>query len=352
MGIINENSKIHLLAYDLGIKKSSNPEERIREYCFLKVENLLNEFVYKEKGSVNSLDKLLEITAAKLGLMFEEVHSDYDLQEIKNRYVDKRELAFLEFMDDFNDDTDAVLAKLTNSKPWEPKYAAIVDCRGYKSYRAYFSKWHEIAHLLSMPSQMKLAFRRTHTEKKDPEEILMDKIAGDLGFYSPLFLPEVRARTAKDKRLTFSVVDELKREVCPIASFQATIRAGVERVNFPCLFIIAGYGLKKQEERMLKSKQRLLFPEEGKQIVKKFRAKQVQSNNHARQQGMLIFNNMEVPKESVIFEALESFDSDQVFSDFENLAFWESSKGCLAEFAIYVEAKKVGDNVWALISAA
>lgn len=351
MANINENSKIHLLAHDLGIKRSSNPEKRIREYCFLRVEKLLNEFVHKEEGSINSLDKLLEITAAKLDLMFEEVHSDNDLLEIKNRYVAKGELSFLEFMDDFNNDTDAVLVKLRNPEPWEPKLTAIIDCRGYKSYRAYFSKWHEIAHLLSMPSQMKLPFRRTRTIKKDPEEILMDNIAGDLGFYSPLFLPEVRARTAKDKRLTFSVVDELRREICPTASFQATIRAAVERVNFPCLFIIAGYGLKKQEERMLKSKQNLLFSEEGEIFVEKFRAKQVQSNNYARQQRMLIFSNMEVPKDSVIFKALESFNSDQIISDFENLDFWESSKGCLADFDVYIEAKKMRDNVWALISA-
>lgn len=351
MATINKNWKIHLLAHDLGIKRSSNPEKRIREYCFLRVEKLLNEFVHKEEGSVNSLDKLLEITAAKLGLMFEEIHSDDDLLEIKNRYVAKGELSFLEFMDDFNNDTDAVLVELRNPEPWEPKLTAIIDCRGYKSYRAYFSKWHEIAHLLSMPSQMKLPFRRTRTIKKDPEEILMDNIAGDLGFYSPLFLPEVRARTAKDKRLTFSVVDELRREICPTASFQATIRAAVERVNFPCLFIIAGYGLKKQEERMLKSKQNLLFSEEGEIFVEKFRAKQVQSNNYARQQRMLIFSNMEVPKDSVIFKALESFDSDQIISDFENLDFWESSKGCLADFDVYIEAKKMRDNVWALIGA-
>jgi hypothetical protein len=351
MASINENYKIHLLARDLGIKRSFNPEERIREYCFFKVEKFLDEFVQKDEGTVGSLDKLLEITAAKLGLMFEEVHSDDNLHEIKNRYVAKGELAFLEFMDDFNDDTDAVLVELKKSEPWEPKFAAIIDCRGYKSYRAYFSKWHEIAHLLSMPSQMKLPFRRTRTIKKDPEEILMDKIAGDLGFYSPLFLPEVRARTAKVKRLTFSIVDELKREVCPIASFQVTMRAAVERVNFPCLFIIAGYGLKKQEERMLKSKQNSLFPEEVEKIVEKFRAKQIQSNNYARQQGMLIFKNMEVPKNSVIFKTFESFDSDQVFSDFENLNFWKSSKGCLADFDVYIEAKKMRDNVWALINA-
>ena len=102
---------------------------------------------------------------------------------------------------------------------------------------------------------------------------------------------------------------------------------------------------------MLKSKQNLLFPEEGEKIVEKFRAKQIQSNNYARQQGMLIFTNMEVPKDSIIYEALESFDSDQVFSDFENLNFWKSSKGCLADFDVYVEAKKMRDNVWALISA-
>ena len=143
MAKIAEDPKIWLLARELGIKKKSNPDETIREYCFIKVENILQDFIVQGRGSVNSLDKLLELTAAKLDLKFEEVHFDEDLQGIKNRYVSNGELAFLDFIDDFDDDTDAVLVQLRNTQRWEPKFVAIIDCRGLKSLRAYFSKWHE-----------------------------------------------------------------------------------------------------------------------------------------------------------------------------------------------------------------
>ena len=351
MAKIAEDPKIWLLARELGIKKKSNPDETIREYCFLKVENILQDFIVQGRGSVNSLDKLLELTAAKLDLKFEEVLFDEDLQGIKTRYVSNGELAFLDFIDDFDDDTDAVLVQLRNTQRWEPKFVAIIDCRGLKSLRAYFSKWHEIAHLLTTPPQMHLPFRRTHAVKKDPEEILMDKIAGDLGFYSPLFLPEVRARTDKNKKLTFKVINELRYEVCSSASPQATIRAAVDRVSFPGLFLIAEYALKKEEERLVNSGQYLVFPQEKKMLEKKFRATKVQSNNPARQSALLIFKNMEVPDESIIKRVLDNPEPGQVFSNVENLNWWKSSKGRLGDYDVYVEAKKIGDTVWALVSA-
>lgn len=344
------NPKIIHIARELGVRKNADPEEGIRDVCFLKVEKIINEFIVGNGGSVDSLDKLLDLVAAKIDLKFEEVFSDEDLDEIKNRYVSKGELAFLEFMDEFDTDTDAILVELKKAKSWEQKYLAIVDCRDIKKYRAYFSKWHEIAHLLSTPPQRNFIYRRTNSVKRDPEEILMDKIAGDLGFYSPLFLPEVRARTDKKKKLTFDIIDEIRREVCPSASLESTIRGVVERVSFPCLFIKVDYALKKGEERLLNSNQGFLFPIEKEEIKKKIRAVQVQSNNYARKVGMQIYKNMEVPSKSIIFDIFNNPGSLEVVSNVENLNWWKSSKGHLNKFKVYVEAKKVGNKVWALIS--
>lgn len=346
-----EDPKIQFLARQLGIKTKSNFEESIREFCALKIEKIKHNFIKNQKGIINSLDKLLDVTAAKLGLKFEEIHSDIDLQEIKKQYIAKGELAFLDFMDDFDVDTDAVLVRLKNAKRWEQKIVAIIDCRGLKLLKAYFSKWHEIAHLLTTPPQMLLPFRRTHTEKKDPEEILMDKIAGDLGFYSPLFLPEVRAKTDKDKKMTFSILYELRRELAPSASPQATLRAAIERLSFPCMFLIADYGFKKGEERQINSNQYSLFPEEIKIFEKKLRAIQVQTNVYARRSGLVIFKNIEVPDESIIRDVYDNYPPDQVSSNQENLNWWKSSKGRLNDYSVYLEAKKVGKKVWALISA-
>lgn len=339
---------IYQIGKELGIKPSSNIEEKIRELCVQKVEEFWQDFVEKDGGSVSSLDKLLSVVATKLGVKFEEIHSEADLRKIKETYLEKREFSVLEFIEDFDDDTDAVLVELKNVQPWEPKNNAIIDCRGSKFFRAYFSKWHEIAHELTRSPQRSLPFRRTRAAKKNPEEILMDKIAGDLGFYSPLFLPEVRARTNASRKLSFNTVEELRREVCPNASFEATLRAAVDKVSFPCIFLIAGFGLKKSEERELYSNQVSLFPEDKKDFKEKFRALRVQSNLYAKREVQL-FNNMEVPESSILKYAYDNEPSGEIFTNVENLNWWKSSKGTLGNLKVHIEAKKIRDKVWAII---
>jgi hypothetical protein len=355
---LEKDPNIRLLAKELRIKKKPNPEKSIREYCFRKVESILKNFIVNEGGSVNSLDKLLEIVAGKLGIKFEEINSDDDFEEIRNRYANRGELSFVGVMDELNNDTDAFLVQLRNVEPWEPKFIAAIDSRGLKATRANLFKWHEIAHflwnesahLLAPPAQMHLPFRKIHVNKKDPVEILMDKIARDLGSYHLLYSPEVKARTEKDKHLTFNIVNELRREVCSNTSPLVTLKAAVEGVSFPCLFLKAGFVLKKDEKTLLNSKQDSLFPETNDRIDKKFRTIQVKSNNYARQSGMLIFKNMEVPESSIIYQVYDNLERGKVFSNVEDLNWWKSTRRRLGDYPVYIEAKKAKDYVWALIS--
>ena len=75
------------------------------------------------------------------------------------------------------------------------------------------------------------------------------------------------------------------------------------------------------------------------------------SNEAARAIGLTIPHNMRVPKGSIISEVYESSaEFDSRFAD-ENLNWWRSSKGGPLRHAnIRVEAMKVMDRVWAIVT--
>jgi hypothetical protein len=220
-----------------------------------------------------------------------------------------------------------------------------------KKWRAYFSKWHEIAHVLIDSPQLSFSFRKTPVDKKKPKEQMADRVAGDLAFYAPLFLPELLARIKNEKRVTFEIIEDLRKTVCKSASREATIRAAVLRSPYPQLMVIADYDLKAHEKRIVTSLQGDLFPEEELPFEPKLRAVAVTGNIAASDSGLWIYRNMEVPQISIIFETyVDMVLPPQVYSNIENLNWWKHSGGQLKDLIIYVEAQKIGRRVFGLIS--
>jgi hypothetical protein len=342
---LKDTPTIKKMAKELGLTRVINAEEAIREYCVRKVEKIIEPL-----GRPNDLNQLLAIVSSSLRLKFEEVDTDYALFEISQQYVGKGEIIFGDLHQQMDEKTDAVLIELNHVQPWEAKYIAVIDCRGHKAWRAYFSKWHEVSHVLTQPSQISFKFRRTPTKKKEPEEQITDKVAGDLAFYSPLFLPELLARVQKKKRLTFNVVEELRTAICPVASREATIRGAVSRTPFPQLFVVVDYGFKKDEQRIINTTQMDMFTDKETPFLPKLRAVEVIPNNPATKVGLRIHTNMEVPEESIITEAYHNPNiGHQAYSALENLNWWKHSRGTLETMPIYVEATKIGKRVFALI---
>lgn len=221
----HNNHKIIRLYKDLKIKRKKDPVTAIREYCVDQVDEIISNF-----KSIQSLDSLLDIVASYLGVRFEEVNVDADIQEISEKYLSKKELLFANLEKEFTYGTDALLIECTNSSEGEAKFIAVIDCRGIKKYKSYFSKWHEIAHVLALPPQRSFPILyRTTVQKKEPTEALMDMIASDFAFYSPLFLPELNAKLKTYKKISFKLIDELRAEVCPNASRHATALAAVSK---------------------------------------------------------------------------------------------------------------------------
>src|SRR5262249_30087173 len=126
---------------------------------------------------------------------------------------------------------------------WQAPHVSVIDCRGEKAAREYFTKWHEVVHLLIVTDQKRLSFRRTHCagNRADPEETLVDVIASRLGFRPPLGFD------FGTSEISFEAVERLRGELCPEASKQAALIGFVRYWPAPCLLISAKPGLRRRE---------------------------------------------------------------------------------------------------------
>ena len=215
----------------------------------------------------------------------------------------------------------------------------MIDCRNDKRFRTYFTKWHELAHLLTLTPQMRLVFRRSHSRENsdDPEEKLMDVIASSVGF-----LPDFLPGRAKGE-LSFEGISEIKKEFCPNASVQAATIGIVKAFPSPCILVEAEMALKKNEIAV------------GSQIGFGFRksptpalrAVHVTVNTSAREAGLQFFKNWRVPAKSVIADV---YNGGGYAEADEDLSWWSASGGKrLDALPVRVKAKKTGKSVQALV---
>jgi len=309
--------------------------EAVVHYCETKVENLMSGY-----PDCETLSGMLDWIAAKCGTIFCVLEDDRDLLSVKQKYIDRGERLFAALEDELATDKDfGVTLKLHNREPWELEFVSVIDCRGDKASRAYFTKWHEIAHLLTLTSQGRLVFKRSHSanDASNPEERLMDLLAGRFGFYAPFVKPFMC------DEISFDAISALRKRLCPEASFQASL------INFskfwpsPCILIRAELGLKKGEEALLAQQQ--LFDDDGPQA--RLRAAKITVSNPARESGFTIHRNMRIPEESVIYRALE--EQSAYIEASEDLSWWESRGRRLKACPVKVKARHAWNGVDALL---
>jgi hypothetical protein len=225
----------------------------------------------------------------------------------------------------------------------------VVDCRGEKGLRRFFTRWHEIAHLLTLQGQLELPLHRSATGKT-PTERLMDAIAGEIGFYEPLFTPILVREVAIDKKLTFATVERIRKEFCPEASFQATLNACVQKLNYAALVMEFGLAYKKGEQRQLQSMQQELIPTKAPSA--KLRVLNAVPNKLAAGTSLKVHRNMQVPTSSVIYKLFfeASSDTNNEASGSEWLGLWRHSDGkSLADIRVHVEARRTPHSIIALM---
>lgn len=330
--------QLYKLAKDLGLKSKDDPVAAILDYCEQRIGELMADY-----PDCQTLTQMLGWIANKVGTSFEEIRTDDDLCEVQQRYLQRKELGFIQLEEDLSDEVFGQTIKLNNREPWEQQYVSVIDCRGNKSARSYFTKWHEIAHLLTLTSQMRLVFRRTHRpiSDLDPEERLMDEIAGRFGFYPLLLHRHISGE------ISFEQIEELRLKLCPEASLQASLINIVKYWPAPCIYLRAEIGYRKDDEAKL-AQQSFYFRDSPEASL---RAVHVAPNEKAREKGFIIYENMRVPEMSAISRL---FAGESLWDEAdEDLAMWEASGGTqLPARSISVKARRFAQSVEALISPA
>jgi len=215
----------------------------------------------------------------------------------------------------------------------------VIDCRGDKRFKSYFTKWHELAHLLTLTPQMRLVFRRSHSRENsdDPEEKLMDVLASSMGFL-PDFLPN-----GASGELSFEGIGRIKKEFCPDASVQAATIGIVKAFPSPCVLVDAQMAFKK-DQLAVASQTGFGFRDDPSPTL---RAVHTTVNSSAREAGLQFLKNWRVPAQSVIAHV---FDSGGYAEAEEDLSWWCASGGKrLAALPVRIKAKKTGESVQALV---
>lgn len=295
------------LAQDLGLGVKTNPYTAIVNFCEKRIKEYLDEL-----GSYDSLSTLLDWVANKLSTEFIEIHNDKDLQAVKEKYCNQREKAFANIENELEGEVYGITYRILSAKEWEKQYVSIIDCRGEKVFRSYFTKWHEISHLLTLTNQGRLVFRRTHKSisGNDPEENLMDIIAGKIGFYDKIFHKHIRTE------ISFKEIERLRKLLCPDASQQASIINFIKYWNSPCIYLEVRMGLNKNEKN--NQNQRAFDFIEPPELV--LRAVRTSPNEEARKINFSLFPNMRVPKKSIIYKVYENSLAEG--EAIENLIGW------------------------------
>ncbi len=334
MSRLNKAPQIQRLAQDLKLKASPDPVRTILGLCEQRVRTALKEF-----PSCTRPAKLLEVLAAKLQTRFEVAASDSDLLDIKNRYLHAGEKRFVTLEKEFPSDVFGITFRRLARQAWEPEYISVIDSRGAKGFRSNYTKWHEIGHLLVLTDQLRLSFSRTFCTQdfKDPEESLVDIIAGHFAFWPPLISKYAVGEVSFDR------IEEVRREVCPEASRQSALLGIVKSWQSPCILLEARLGLRKKEQQL--SQQHFSFRESPKPAL---RVSNVTISEAAAQEHLRVHRNWRVPEQSIISLA---FSAGSEMEGVEDLSRWETSSGAtLDPRKVRVQAKASGESVMALVS--
>lgn len=335
---LNKSTKIWTLARDLGLKVKDDPTDAIRQYCEKRVATVIHEF-----SGCRTLTELLDMVSNTLGTRFEIVTTDADLSEVQDRYVQKGESAFATLTTELGTGVFGITFQRRKRESWEPRFVSVIDCRGDKAAREYFTKWHELAHLLCLTDQMRLSFRRTHSDRqsKDPEESMMDVIAGHLGFFPALIRPHAKGDASFEK------IESLRIRICAEASRESAITGIVHAWQSPVLLVRAELALRAEEVRQAKQ---MGFGFAAKPVPV-LRAVTVIENGEARRARFRIHPNMRVPDRSIVHAVFD--DQLRNGGADENLDWWESSDGKqLSSTPIRVDARRTWNGVEALIAPA
>lgn len=291
MKALDRHPEVVGLARSLGIRPGEGVAQAIVTCCRQMVERMIHEAV-----GVDSIQAVQQLISERLGLVFEEFRSDRELAEIVRRHVAAGDVVFASLPALFDAATYATLIRTKPALEAERiRYVAAIDCRGGKAHRRWFTRWHEIAHLLVLNGRELAEPVQRSTTAPSATERLMDWIASEVGFLDALFCPLLEAELSANQGLTFAGVQRIREHYCPEASFQSTLLACLRRLPQPAVYLEAGLGRTKSEEEAFDSE-----PVPARRPQPKLRVLVAVPNDAARAVGFGFHRNQEVPGESVL----------------------------------------------------
>jgi hypothetical protein len=310
------------IAGKLGLAGAINPSSAIIEGCQMKAAAFMAEY-----GGCENSEELLAICAQKLGTRFVVIETLEGLDAFVRASLSRKEIHFATVESEFERGVLGITFRLRHPHAWESPFVSVIDARGERRHRAWFTKWHELGHLFILGSSSRSSFCRTHTPDlmRDPEEALVDRIAGACAFHPALVRP------LAEGALSFQKLDIVRNRLCPEASIQSSEIGILQAWPTPCILVECRWAGRRGHTA-------------GTEML---RAVKVVRNDAAWQSGLAIHTNMRVPERSVIYQ---SFAANAVVNGAEDLSWWASSTGAaLASRNVSVSARSASGIVIALV---
>jgi hypothetical protein len=349
---IARHPRVVTLAKELSLSARGDPVAAIRRFALGEAARI----VEKSPVAITTLDVFRRIVCDRYRVKLEFIRADDDLRTIAAKYADFHSALAPRLNQEFlQDTTEGITLEREFEDVHRFRYLAVVDARGDRASRAYFTAWHEITHLVVHPTQLAFpgaGFRRTPTRtevKKDPVETVVDHVAGHLAFYEPLFRPMLDAAVTAHG-VTFRALEAARATVDPTPSIFASAMACLQLQDRPMLLVEAELAFKKSEERVRRSGQQTFSFVSA--PTAKLRAVKVVPNELADDAGLAIRPNMRIPQKSVLYQAFES-PTETDLTAREDQGWWDdSSSGQLPTLPISVHAARRGRYVYGFITPA
>jgi hypothetical protein len=324
--------KLRQIARDLELPASDDALRDLREHAVERVRNMV------EGWTLDTVEDLRLRVADQLSVKLVFVNSDDDVQRIaaefphhKLRYLPLPRFLEKEFI---TGDTEGLLLDNPSPVKGSRRYLAIIDARGSRSPRAYFTAWHELAHLLLCPPRQRVfdGFRRSPNEvqrRKDPLESAVDHIAGLLAFWEPIFKPALIS--AAGTNLTFAAIEGAAEQVAPGASLYAASLAAT-RVWGDAAVFATGEEATKTDGTGLALRLQTVIP-----------------NDLARRLDINVRRSMRVPRASALWRAFYDTPDTECTAN-EDQALWEvAGRGNLPKLPWAVQAIRRGGAFYAIL---
>lgn len=283
-------------------------------------------------GALPRGELIADTLASHYSVKFEEVNSTSDINVLEDRYLrKKKEIGFGRLRRELSSPgVDALLFHRINARAEEPdQWVAVLNLMATAD-RAYWNRFHELSHRVAEPPQLLLAFRRELSGKKGAVEYLIDAVAGQLAFHKSFFDPLVLA--VGNRPLDFDLITELRDTFSPTASLLSVANAVAARWPRPALTFTASFRGKRSS------------PDENQAL----RIQRQCTNSHARNIGLMLYDNMRVPTSSFVYRA---FATGTKTMGYDRCVEWSTSDGShLLDVRAIVSALPLGKCLYGVMS--